>query len=420
MNTTRVSLPYGHGEVSLDIPSDRLLGVYLPQVGVEEEEEDKLITAAIENPIGTPRLRNLVRKGQKISIVTSDLTRPCPSNRMLPYILKELSATGIFNDDITVILALGLHRAMTEEEISRVVSPLVLGRVRVLNHDVDDTINLGMTSAGTPVEIYRPVVEADIRVCLGNLEFHYFAGYSGGAKAIFPGCASKAGVTANHAMMVRPEAASGRLDRNPVREDLEEAASMVGVDFILNVIVNGDHRVVGAVAGDVTLAHRHGCQMVAKQGTVSVPTKADIVIASAGGFPKDINLYQAHKGLDNAAYFVRDEGVIILLAECLEGFGNHTFKQWILESDTSDDVLNRIQREFVLGGHKAAAIAAVQNRANVFLVSKMNGTEVRKSRMIPFESIRDAFIAGQDMLGVDSKVIVLPQAGSVIPRKEDG
>lgn len=419
MDKVTVNLAYGHGHHSLEIPVSNLLGTFLPRVMRADFREERLISEALAHPTGTPQLRNLAKKGGRVAIVTSDLTRPCPSHRLLPFIIKELAGAGIPDEDIVIILALGLHRPMAEEEIGLALSPEIQRRFRVLNHDVTDTVRLGVTSAGTPVEIFRPVVEADMRVCLGNVEFHYFAGYSGGAKAIFPGCASQAGVSANHAMMVQPEAAAGRVEGNPVRTDLEEAAAMVGVDFILNVVVDGEHKVVGAMAGDVIAAHRKGCEMVAARGKVRIPKQANIVLASAGGYPKDINLYQAQKALDNASYFVRDGGVIILVAECPEGFGNQTFKSWILDAASPRHVLERLGREFVLGGHKAAAIAVVQARVKVHMVSSMLPDEVRRSGFTHFDSLREAFEAATAELGEASSVLVLPHAGSILPEVEE-
>jgi nickel-dependent lactate racemase len=415
MDKVTVNLAYGHGLHSLQVPLSRLLGTFTPRLVKQDFREENLIHEALAHPIGTPQLRDLAKKGGRVAIVTSDLTRPCPSHRLLPFILEELDAAGIPDEDILIILALGLHRPMTEQEIGLALSPAIQRRFRVLNHDITDTLRLGVTSAGTPVEIFRPVVEADLRVCLGNVDFHYFAGYSGGAKAIFPGCASKAGVSANHSMMIQPGAAADRVDGNPVRADLEEAAILVGVDFILNVVVDGEHQVVGAVAGDLIAAHRKGCEMVAARGKVRIPHRADIVVASAGGYPKDINLYQAQKALDNASYFVRDEGVIILAAECPEGFGNQTFKSWILDAASPGHVLERIRREFVLGGHKAAAIAAVQARAKVHMVSSMLPDEVRRSGIAHFDSLTQAFEAATAELGAASSVLVLPHAGSILP-----
>jgi nickel-dependent lactate racemase len=304
---------------------------------------------------------------------------------------------------------------MTEAEIDQAVSPEIHRRLRVLNHDANDTVHLGETSCGTPVEFFRPVVEADLRVCLANLEFHWFAGYSGGAKAILPGCASRAAVTANHAMLVRAEAAAGRIEDNPLRLDLEEAVAMLGVDFILNVVVDGQHRIIGAVAGDVTSAHRKGCEMVARRGKVKAPGKADIVLASAGGYPKDINLYQAHKGMEAASYFVRDGGTLILVAECREGIGNATFESWALSATSPQDNLERIRREFVLGGHKASAIAAIQQRASLGMVSAMPEEVVRRLWITPFNDPQAALEEALARLGAQSKVLVLPQASSLVP-----
>jgi len=413
-----MDLAYGHTSLPVLLPASRLQAVIEPlSAGEAAGEADRgtdLVAEALAHPIGTPPLRRLARAGQKVVIIASDLTRPCPSERLLPPVLDELAAAGVADSDITVVLALGLHRPMTATEIEVAVGSDVVRRVRVLNHDPADTVRLGVTSFGTPVELYCPVVEAGLRVCLGNLELHYFAGYSGGAKAILPGCASRAAVNANHSMMVRPEASAGRLDGNPVRADLEEGVAMVGVDFILNVIVDGRHRIVGAVAGDVTAAHRVGCQMVAARGIVPIDAQAGIVLVSAGGSPKDVNMYQAQKALDNAAYAVLDGGVIILAAECPEGLGNRTFENWMAGS-SPEEILERIQQEFVLGGHKAAAVAAVMKRAAIYLVSALPDELVRRVGMAPYATIEEALNAARSELGDHASILVMPQGGSVLP-----
>jgi lactate racemase len=415
MEMTTVHVPYGHQVLDVAVPTANLQTVLLPVRQAEPGDEQALLRAALAQPIGSPRLRDLARPGQKVVIVTSDLTRPCPSDRLLPLILEELAAAGVADRDVTIVIALGIHRPMTESEMEAAVGPEVYGRIRVVNHDPDDTVYLGRTSAGTPVEIYRPVVEAELRVCLGNLELHYFAGYSGGAKAILPGCASRAAVNVNHAMMVRPEAAAGRLAGNPVREDLEAGAALVGADFILNVVADGEHRIVAAVAGDMMAAHRRGCEVVAQRGIVEIEQPADVVLVSAGGYPKDVNLYQAQKALDNAAYAVRDGGIIVLVAECEEGFGNTLCEAWLTEAASPDEVLERIQQEFVLGGHKAAAIAAVLKRAQVYLVSAMPGEVLGRCGFVAFDSASVALQSALDELGPDASVLVLPQGGSVLP-----
>ena len=415
MDVTTLELPFGRSAVSVDAPTENILGVYTPQANGEVVDENVLLREALEKPACSPRLRDLVRPGQKIVIVTSDLTRPCPSERLLPLILDELAASGISDADVTVVIALGLHRPMSESELEATVGPDVYRRVAVINHDLRDIVRLGVTAAGTPVEIFRPVVESDVRICLGNVELHYFVGYSGGAKAILPGCASEATITANHAMMVRSEASAGRLEGNPVRGDIEEGVAMVGVDFILNVVLDGHHCIIGAVAGDVIVAHRRGCEIVAQRSTVTIPKQADIVLVSPGGYPSDVNLYQAQKALDNAQYSVRDGGLIILSAECSEGFGNQTFEAWMKSANSPEDVLGRIQQEFVIGGHKAAAIAAVLRRTTVFLVSAISPDSVRDCGLVPFSDLREAMQAAFDEVGQGADIIVMPNGGSILP-----
>jgi nickel-dependent lactate racemase len=420
LSTTTLQLPFGHSELSVQLPAGNLLGVVAPldeahASGTPALEGIAAVRAALAHPIGTLRLRDLARPGQRVVIITSDLTRPCPSAQLLPLILDELAAAGVPDIDVTVVVALGLHRRMTEEELEAAVGPHVYQRVDVINHDPGDTVRLGETPAGTPVAFFRPVVEADLRVCLGNLELHYFAGYSGGAKALFPGCASEATVTANHAMMVRPEAVAGRIEGNPVRADIEAGVSMLGVDFILNAIVDGHKHIVGAVAGEVTAAHREGCRMVAQRGMVPIARKADVVLVSAGGYPKDVNLYQAQKALDNAGHAVRPGGIIILVAECREGLGNSTFEAWMRDANSVDDVLARIQREFVLGAHKAAAIAAVLKQAKVLLVSELPAEAARLCYLEPYDNLQSALQNALREMGPAAGVIVMPQGGSVLP-----
>jgi nickel-dependent lactate racemase len=418
MDGKSLALPFGRLALQVTVPQASLIDVLAPGIpGPSEEllDEAALVRKALAQPIGSPRLRELARPGERITIVISDLTRPCPSARLLPPILDELAAAGVAEGDITVVVALGLHRPMTASELEAAAGPKLFGRVRAINHDPADVVHLGVTTAGTPVEIFRPVVEADKRVCLANLELHYFAGYSGGAKSILPGCASRATVTANHAMMVRPEARAGRLAGNPVRDDLEEGAALVGIDFILNVVVDGEHRIVGAVAGNATAAHRQGCELVAQRGLVGIPERADVVLVSAGGHPKDVNLYQAQKALDNAAHAVRDGGTIILAAECGEGLGNKTFEAWIRAAASPEDWLDRIQREFVLGGHKAAAIAMVLQRAEVYLVSTLPADLVQRCGMQPFDDLDAALAAALERLGARARILGMPQGGSILP-----
>lgn len=415
MEYTPISLAYGQKEVALNVPTANLLGIYRPQVFQELTDEEQLIRQALANPIGTPPLRQIVKPGQKIAVITSDMTRPTPSGRLLPFILEELQAAGIPDDDVLIVIALGVHRPMTEAEIIASLSHPICQRYRVVNHDPNVTMQIGVTSRGTPVEIFHLVVEADVRVCLGNIEFHYYAGFSGGAKAILPGCASRRSIVANHSWLVRPGADTGRLDENPVRQDLEEAVALLGVDFILNVVVDSRHRIQAVLAGDVRAAHRRGCELVTQRGSVEIPSLADIVVVGTGGYPKDINFFQAHKALETARHFVRHGGVLILLAECPEGFGNEIMQKWMLEIDP-EEAIRKIEQGFVFGGHKAAKIGLILRQAAISLVSNLPDETVRHIQFTPYATPQQALDAALAQLGAHSKVLVLPQAGSMLPK----
>ena len=251
----KISLGYGKTEQTAEIRDDVLLGVLEPNDPEAAGPETEILKAALEDPIGTEKLRDIVRPGEKIAIITSDITRPCPSARILPSVIEELHAAGIPDDDICVTFALGSHRPHTEEEKIKLAGKSVYESVLCRDSNKDDVVHIGTTKRGTPVDIDRIVAEADRRICLGNIEYHYFAGYSGGAKAIMPGVSTPSAIQANHRMMVEDAATTANLEGNPIREDLEEAVDMVGVDFILNVILDAHKNIVHAVAGDVIMAH---------------------------------------------------------------------------------------------------------------------------------------------------------------------
>ena len=325
----RLDLGYGTGIQTVKIPDENLLGVLMANEIPHERGGEAAVRYALAHPIGAKPLRELVKPGQKIAIIASDISRPVPSYEILPAILDELTAAGCRDGDITVVFALGSHRHHTEEEKRHLAGERIWRRVRCVDSDPDDCTHLGTTSAGTPVDITRVVAEADFRICTGNIEFHYFAGYSGGAKAIMPGVSTPAAIQANHRMMVRESACAGKLDGNPIRADIEEAGRICGVDYIVNVVLDEHKHIVHAVSGDTIEAHRAGCAYLDRMYRRPIPQCADIVLVSQGGAPKDANLYQTQKALDNAKYAVKRGGTIILIGACPEGLGSAKFEQWL-------------------------------------------------------------------------------------------
>jgi nickel-dependent lactate racemase len=283
-----------------------------------------------------------------------------------------------------------------------------------VDSDPADVEFLGSTSRGTPIIVHRPVAEADVCVCLGVIEYHYFAGFSGGVKALVPGVCGIETIRHNHSMMVDPGATIGQLDGNPVREDIEEAGRMIGVDFILNVVMAGAQKVVDAIAGHPQTAHRAGCARLEALERLSVEHPMDMVVVSAGGYPKDINLYQAQKALDNASRIVRPGGIILLVAECAEGLGNSVFEAWMQDPGGPEAIVARIRREFVLGGHKAAVIAMTMQHASVFLISDLPPAFARSIGFHPYSDLNSAFRAAIEQLGPVPHIAVMTKGSSTL------
>jgi nickel-dependent lactate racemase len=289
------------------------------------------------------------------------------------------------------------------------------GRVRCVDSDQSRIVNLGTTSFGTPVDVFDEVANADRVVCLGNIEYHYFAGYSGGAKAIMPGVSTAAAIQANHSRMVEETSVAGKIEGNNLRADIDEVAQFRQIDFIVNVVLDEKKQIIRAVAGDYIKAHREGCAFLDTLYKVKIDKRADIVMVSPGGYPKDINLYQAQKALDNAKHAVRDGGVVILVASCKEGLGEEVFERWMCDAKSPDDMVEKIRQCFELGGHKAAAIGMVRQRADIYLVSDMGADFVRSIFMTPFGSLQTALEAALEVQGQDASVIVMPFGGSTLP-----
>ena len=423
----RLTIPYGDGELAFDLPEANLQALVQPWCDPAEEQappsdptgldEQAEVRLALAMPIGAPPLAKLAATAASAVIVVSDITRPCPSYKFLPALLDELSALP--PEAITVLLALGGHRKHSLDEQAQLVGEEVLARgVHLLDLDTDECVPFGTTSRGTRLEVFKTYLDADLRIGTGNIEYHYFAGFSGGAKAVVPGMCSHAAIRDNHSMMLAATARAGILDGNPVREDIDEAGGMVGIDFLFNVILDEQKRIIRAVAGHYLEAHRAGVEFYDRRCDLKVDQAADVVIASPGGQPKDINLYQAQKTLDNVSGAVRDGGVVILAARCQEGFGQAAFESWMLGMVTPQVLIDRIRREFVLGGHKAAAIAGLLARVDVYLVSEFPDEVVRTMCMRPFPTVDAALADSLERLGSDARCLVVPHGNRVTARRE--
>lgn len=391
--------------------------ILMPNAAEVNNSEESIIIEALRNPINSEPLGKKVKKNEKIVIITSDVTRPMKSKTVLPYILQELQNANVSKDNITIVLALGSHRKHTEDEKIHLVGEEVYKEVKIIDSDMDDCKNFGTCKNGTPVDIFTPVAEADRIICLGNVEYHYFAGYSGGAKAIMPGVSSYAAIQANHSNMVKDGSFAGNLDTNPVRQDIDEVGKHIKIDFIFNVLQASDKTIVGAFAGHYIDAHRAACRALDAMYKVNIKEKADVVIVSPGGFPKDINIYQAQKALDNARHAVKDGGAIILCASCKEGFENDIFEKWMM-TKTKEEMVKEIKENFVLGGHKAAAIAMTLMKSEIYMVTDYDKSTIEHIGFKYFNNLQNAVDDALKKYGHAARVIVMPAGGSTLPNCE--
>ncbi|MGD9131323.1 MAG: nickel-dependent lactate racemase [Candidatus Bathyarchaeota archaeon] len=413
-----VWLPYGKTEVCARIPTRNFLGTIEPKEKSGVTDSRAEIERALSQPIGTERLKEIAKAGDKVAIVIDDATRATPSYLMIPPLLDELNQAGVKDEDVTVIFGCGTHRPVTQEEREKLIGKEVLERVKAISHDheAEDQVSIGKTSQGTEVTVNKVFAEADVKILAGDINLHYYAGYGGGRKGVLPAVSSAEAIQQNHAMLLHPKASTGVLDGNPVHEDMMEAAKLANVDFILNIVTNSKNEVVKAFAGDLEQAFLEGTKLVDEMYKVPIEQRANIVVVSAGGYPHDINLYQASKGIHNAIDAVKRRGVIVLVAECPEGHGNEVFSEWMEKFADLKRIEREIRKRFVLGGHKAYYLTKFLQKVSIILVSVMpdcyavNTFKLRTAAALN-DALRDAF----ELAGKNAKVYVMPHGSDTLP-----
>ncbi len=412
-------LPYGKTEVCVRIPTRNFLSTIEPVEKPSVQDARAEIERALREPVGSNTLSDIVKPEHKVAIVVDDATRPAPSNLMVPPILDELNRKGVKDENITVIFGCGTHRAVTHEEAVKLLGEAVLNHVKVISHDCksQDHIYTGKTRKhGTEVYLNRVFAEAQVKILTGDVCFHYYAGYGGGRKSVLPAVASEKTIKHNHAMLLYPKAKTGVLEGNPVHEDMVEAAKLARVNFILNVVMNKEGEIVKAFAGDLEQAFYEGVGLVNEMYRVQVNRKADIVVVSPGGHPADVNLFQAYKGVDSALEVVKRGGVIILVAECPEGYGNQVFYDWMVKLKDLKAVEKRIKRSFILGGHKAYYLMKALRRVQIFLVSSMpDYYAANVFRLRTARAVNDALNMAFSIVGKKARVSVMPYGNSTLP-----
>ncbi|MDR3348598.1 MAG: nickel-dependent lactate racemase [Acidaminococcales bacterium] len=417
--TKNFRFKYGHSHMDFSVPEDGLLGELKMAALPVLPDPAGAIRRALENPIDSPPLRAILKPGKTVSLLVNDTTRVANTHVFMPVLLDVINAAGIADENISLIFALGTHRAMSEEEMEREVGRDAARRLKKYNPDCKDRsqyVYLGDTSYGTPVCLYKKMVESDYIICTGSIVHHFFAGFGGGRKAIFPGAAYYESIRKNHALMLRPGAAIGRLEGNPVYEDQMEAVKKCPPAFLLNVVLNENKEFLGVFAGNYITAHLKACQMVDQAYGVEIPAPADLVVATCGGYPKDINVYQLQKTMDNAHCAVREGGAAILFGECSEGSGSETYEKLMARCVTPEAVEEEIRRDFQIGAHKAFSVTRLMKKATFILVSSLAPELARKLLFTPAASFAQAMDIAKTIVGERPSIYLMPQGSLTVPR----
>jgi len=417
-----LKFPYGKGFLELDVPKANLASVVESRFGKATEDAEGEIVRALNNPIGSGRVEDLVKGEDRVALIVSDITRPAPNQLMVPPLIEALRKAGVKRENLEILVANGLHRSPSRREMEELLGKRVLEEVPVVNHNARDhgqLVRVGRTSFGTRVALNRRVVEADSVIITGLIEPHFFAGYSGGRKSILPGIAGAKSIFQNHSfrMIGHPKARYGILRGNPIHEDSVEAARFVKLKFMVNVVLNRERQVMGAFAGDFLGAHEAGIKFL--EGLVKVPTphRADIVVTTNGGYPLDRNLYQAVKGMATGELIVKEGGVIIVMAECIDGVEHMDFQRLMEGAKTPKEVLDTIRDKEPLGDQwEAQVLARVLQRAEVIVVSKgVKDTVIEDMLMTPASTPEEALNLALRKTGKNAKVVAVPEGPFIIP-----
>ncbi len=392
----------------------------------EDQDFNKIILAALNNPIGSPKLRQLVNKGEKVTLVISDITRSWQNmSGFLPFLIEELKVGGVELNDITVLSAAGSHRSHTESEKEELLG-IYYNKIKFIDHDAeaeDGMEYLGETSFKTPVWINSEVVNTDRLVLTGGIVFHNLAGFAGGRKSLLPGTAAYESIMANHSLSLAENRGDGLKDtvdsnllvNNPVHLDMMEAAEMIDVDFIFNVIPDGRGGIAAAVAGDLVKAHLEGCRITSDLFGINLKEKAELVIASAGGFPKDMNLYQSSKALVNAAKAVKKGGFLILMADCSEGIGHPEVEDIIQNYNNNLEREDLLRSDFTISRYVGYLITTEIEDINCVLVSNIEADKLSTTEITVVDDLKEAVKIVKDKYIGFPGCYIMPDAANTLP-----
>ncbi len=418
----KLQLPYGRDSQTFSFDENRFQVIAkdsLQQCPLTELE----IGEAFDSPIESSSLEELFEAGDTVLIVVSDATRATASAQIVNLLVRRLIQCGVSPSGLGIVFATGIHRTVTSAEKLELLTPFIAQRVKTIDHAAYDPSAMalfGTTERGTPIELNRALKDFSHVVITGAIGFHYFAGFTGGRKSICPGLASSRTIKATHMLALdlekggrRAGVGTGLLDGNAVHEECERIAAMVKPRFAINSVVDERGRAVRVYAGDWRAAHREACREYLAGHSVPIEATREIVIASCGGMPYDINLIQAHKALEMAAHACTEGGTIILVAECCDGLGRSDFLKWFAEKD-SHALLLRLSEAYEVNGQTAWSWLTKAERYRIHLVSKLPDEEVRRMRTIPARSVQDVV----ENLPGGAPGYILPRGSAILPRVE--
>ncbi len=414
-----IELAYGRGRLPVELPDDTV--VILPEDVAGLPDEHAAFTTAVRNPTGSRPLNELAGPRDTIAIVIADITRPCPSERLVPWILEELAHVPV--EQIVIVNGTGSHRANTRDELVSMLGEQVVDSVRIVNHNAFDESTLtkvGTTSFGGDVWLNNDYLRANVRIVTGFIEPHFFAGFSGGPKGIVPGVAGIETIMHLHnaRMIGDPESTWGSLEPNPVQGEAREGVAFAPPDFLVNVSINSRRQITGVFAGHYIQAHEEGCRFVARHATRPVDGEFDIVVTTNSGYPLDQNLYQTVKGMSAASRIVKEGGVIVVASECSEGFPEHgNFRTLLRMRNNPADLLQMIEDpEFSMFDQwEAQTQAMVARRARICLYSSMSDQDVRSAMIEPVSDVTETVRRLRAEFGNGARVAVLPEGPQTIP-----
>ena len=411
-------LPYGTSTLPVRIPDEIAVDLIEAPELPASPDPGYLVRNALDNLLGTLDWGDFAGV-KSVGIAINDKTRPVPHDCLLPPLLDRLKTLGIPLEAVTLFIAVGTHPPMSMDEFHTILPDAVLGSYRVVSHDAearDKLVYLGDTTHGTPVWLNSEFLQSELKIVIGNIEPHQFVGFSGGVKSAAIGLAGMATINKNHALMTHPDSLVGKYDSNPARQDIEEIGRVIGIHLALNAILNQDRQIVDVLAGDPLAVMKAGYPRSRRVCQAAVTGKYALVIASPGGHPKDINVYQSQKGLAHAALVTQLGGTILLAAACPEGSGSPHYQDWMLGKKSYAEVIQDFKAEgFQVGPHKAFLIARVASRMNVRFYSEMDETLAHDLLLNPVQDFQAVVNHGLKNLGPGERVGWMPHAVSTIP-----